>query len=224
MDMTALKYEPPMAEHQCADNVLPILEESKDRVHSPSSIDSLTISQQPLNTTYCMNIDASTPTNASPPLHSNICINGMHDGPSDKNRYEEKIQSLENELKGIRHLLEDTKSKRSESTGKQLVPDTIDVPAHQHNPAIDSPATHGLSTISSKRAHSRQETRTLQFRAKLSYVGSSRRDSGNQFVPDAFSPASSWCDESSSFVPTRRHSSCQLLQPKPKPSLLRNMS
>lgn len=97
----------------------------------------------------------------------------------DGNEYENKLSSLENELRGIRHLLEDTKSKRSNSSREKHVPSSIAVPANHgeilpNSFAFPSPATRSSSTISSI-ARSRCEPSMLQCKSKLFYASDNRR-------------------------------------------------
>ena len=130
--------------------------------------------------------ETTTQTSISRPLDVN----------SDKKNYHDKIKSLENELSGIRNMLEDTKSKRSNSAGEHPmdIPSSIAVPAQRENYTNASPTTKCASDILSKNSHQRRS---------------------EPFEPDSFSPNSSWCgDGSISVAPIRRRSSCQLLQPR----------
>ena len=165
----------------------------------------------------------STQTNnikPNTPAVANVATHTVQPCSTGSNKYEDKLCSLENELKGIRVLLEETKSKsKSSIASKQCgrhIPRSIAVPQVLPGKfAYESPSNRTSSTISTiPRSRGKSEA---QLKCKTSDRRRNTIDGGrNHFVSGTFSPSASFCgDDSVSFVEPRRRPSRQLLQPRP---------
>ena len=161
------------------------------------------------------------------PAVANVATHTVQPSSSGSNKYEDKLCSLENELKGIRVLLEETKSKSKSSIasrkgGGRHIPRSIAVPKVLPGKfAYESPSNRTSSTISTIPRSTGKSEAQLKCKTKLFQVESNRRrntiEGGrNQFVSGTFSPSASFCgDDSVSFVEPRRRPSRRLLQPRP---------